>query len=147
MSALVKLFCVCVDRGINPRFVVVTTAFLAGLCLGQVSHHCYLFAPAGVEISERSWPCPCPVAQCWKVSRGRQLFKEWFQSCLRIPLGLDVGGGHSKDRAAGSAYSACSSVSPQQILAAFLEFASGIATTSVCCKCSSLLLFHPWSVC
>lgn len=50
----------------------------------------------------------------------RQLFKESFQSCLWIPLGLEVGCGYSKDRGAEGAYSACSSMSLQQIF--FLYF-------------------------
>lgn len=62
---------------INPKFVLVTGAFLARLCLGQVFYSFSLFAPVGVEILERlASPCSGGSGQCWKGSTGRQLFKE-----------------------------------------------------------------------
>lgn len=79
MSTLIKLTCICgrVDMCISPKFLVVTGAFLAHLCLGHVSHNFSLFASLGVEILERlASPCSGGSGQCWKGSMGRQLFKE-----------------------------------------------------------------------
>lgn len=129
MGALLELLCirVCVDLCIHPTFAVVTDAFLAGLCLGQVSHRFSLFAPVGVEILVSSWPSPCSGGseQRWKVSTG---CSRCHFNPVWIPLGLEFGCGCSK-HSVGSAYSACFSLSLKQIF----EFASVITSTCVCC--------------
>lgn len=117
----------------QSKIRVVTDAFPAGLCLGQVSHNFSLFAPVGVEILERSWPSPCSGGR-WVVisilcldSSGSWSWLLQGQGCRKCWLSLFL------------------SISDTDFWLHSLTLHLWI-TTSVCCKRSSFLLFQPWSV-
>lgn len=156
MNTLIKLTCthtwvwiyVCIQIFSSKQCISGRFVFRGGLCQHSefVSVMSLLWWKAW-----RSSPgiCSSDSKQCYKLSIRRLLFKEshfnhifWFLWVWKLLLWVLLRTGMQK----GLTQHACESFSSRSLLH-FLKFAPVITMAFVCCKFSSLLLFHPRSFC